>query len=130
MRAWSIQRYLTCEDAQAGLPYSVLPVSAFLCVIPLLDVHCVSTSLPALLRVMELCLEDNRSTSLPHSTLLRVIRLVNSLSMTNGLTTHLDRHHLHDIGLTTPGQQTCVWRTEHTQMTIPTRRRWPECRVA
>ncbi len=42
--------------------------------------------------------------------LLRVMRHVNSLSMTSGLRTHLHRHHLHENGLKMPGKQTCVWR--------------------
>ena len=48
--------------------HSVLPAAALLCGIPLLDLYCVLTSLPALLGVVELCLEYNRSTSLPYST--------------------------------------------------------------
>jgi len=48
--------------------HSVLSASAFLCVISLPDVYCVLTTLPALLGVVDLWLEDNRSTSLPSST--------------------------------------------------------------
>jgi len=47
--------------------------------------------------------------------------------MASGLRAHLHRHHLHDIGLKMPGKQTCVWRTQMTQLT---RRHWPECQIA